>query len=87
MPDGKFDWLTVREQALAGVFVSLVIAITGTIAGSIAWIAFTVPSKLDDVILNQESMKKDQNELKTRFFVLEQSVSRQHERIIRLELQ
>lgn len=86
MPGEKFDWLTVKEQALAGVFVSLAIAITGTIAGSIAWIAFTVPSKLDDVIQNQEGMKKDQLELKARFFALEQTVYRQNERIIRLEL-
>lgn len=68
------NWQEIRAQTIASLIVVSVIAVIG----GIAYIAYTVPTKLDHVITNQE-------ELHTRIKTLENQNQLQEVRIIKLE--
>lgn len=68
------SWHKVKEQTLAGLLLTTVV----TIVGGIGYIAYTVPSKLDHVINNQE-------EFRARLIKLENHDENQEIRIIKLE--
>jgi hypothetical protein len=71
----SFNWREVKQEAIAGL---ITLSAAGAIGG-IGYIAYTVPSKLDHVIKNQE-------EYKGRIVKLEDQNESQEVRIIRLEL-
>lgn len=79
MADGRqqpsFSWREVKQEAIAGL---IIIAAVGVIGG-IGYIAYTVPSKLDHVIKNQE-------EYTGRLNKLEAQNENQEVRIIKLEM-
>lgn len=68
-------WRGVKQEAIAG----LVVLLAGGITTGIGFLVYTVPSKLDHVIQNQEAFK-------TRVGTLEETVRDHDVRIIKLEL-
>jgi len=73
-PDPSF-WRAVKQDTLAGIAIAGVIALTG----GIIYLVYTVPTKLDDVLINQVRFEKQVGKLEDR--VLD------HEnRLIKLEL-
>lgn len=68
-------WRGVKQEAIAG----LVVLLAGGITTGIGFLVYTVPSKLDHVIQNQEAFK-------TRVGALEETVRDHDVRIIKLEM-
>lgn len=73
--NSSFSWREVKQEALAGL---ITLSSLGAIGG-IAYIAYTVPQKLDHVIKNQE-------EFVQRITKLEDQYEAQQIRIVKLEL-
>jgi uncharacterized alkaline shock family protein YloU len=74
-PQPPFNWLQVKQEAIAGL---IVIAAAAAIGG-IGYIAYTVPSKLDHVLNNQE-------EFRGRIVKLETQGDAHEVRLIKLEM-
>ena len=68
-------WRSVRQEALAGIVVLAV----GSAGAGIFYLCYTVPTKLDDVLSNQQLIQKKVGEI-------EDKVSDHDVRIIKLEL-
>ena len=68
-------WQGVKQEALAG----LITISAASAIGGIAYIAYTVPTKLDDVLKNQE-------EYRGRITRLENRDANQEVRLIKLEM-
>jgi hypothetical protein len=71
----SFSWAGVKQEAIAG----LITIAAASAVGGIGYIAYTVPSKLDHVIKNQE-------EYRGRLIKLEAQNEEQEVRIIKLEM-
>jgi hypothetical protein len=68
-------WKGVRQEATAGLIIAgAVAAVTG-----IFYLSYTVPTKLDDVLSNQQ-------EIKSRFSKAEETIQDHEQRLIKLEL-
>jgi uncharacterized membrane protein YebE (DUF533 family) len=74
-PQTPFNWLLVKQEAIAG----LIVIASAAAIGGIGYIAYTVPSKLDHVLSNQE-------EFRARIVKLEAQGDTHEVRIIKLEL-
>ena len=74
-PSGSSFWRGVKQEAIAG----LVVLLAGGAITGIGFLVYTVPSKLDHLIQNQETFK-------TRIGELEDSVKDHDVRIIKLEM-
>ena len=74
--DERF-WIDVRKNVASW-------AIIGSIGG-IGWLSFSVPSRLDRVLLNQESFKIQVNGLRSDIMELQDLRRKNTERIERLE--
>jgi hypothetical protein len=68
-------WRGVKQEALAGLAVLAV----GSAAAGIFYLVYTVPTKLDDVLSNQQVIQKQVGEIEDK--VLDHDV-----RLIKLEL-
>ena len=68
-------WRGVRQEALAGI----VILAVGSAGAGIFYLCYTVPTKLDDVLSNQQLIQKKLGDVEDK--VLDHNV-----RIIKLEL-
>lgn len=68
-------WRGVRQEALAGIVVLAV----GSAGAGIFYLCYTVPTKLDDVLSNQQLIQKKLGEV-------EDTVHDHDVRIIKLEL-
>ena len=68
-------WRGVRQEALAGIVVLAV----GSAGAGIFYLCYTVPTKLDDVLSNQQLIQKKLGDVEDK--VLDQDV-----RIIKLEM-
>lgn len=68
-------WRGVKQEALAGLAVLAV----GSAAAGIFYLVYTVPTKLDDVLSNQQLIQKQVGEIEDK--VLDHDV-----RLIKLEL-
>jgi archaellum biogenesis protein FlaJ (TadC family) len=68
-------WRGVRQEALAGIVVLAV----GSAGAGIFYLCYTVPTKLDDVLSNQQVIQKKVGEIENK--VMEHDV-----RLIKLEL-
>lgn len=67
-------WQEVKAQAIAGT----VVVVTGSILAGIVYLVHTVPSQLNQVLLNQQTFRG-------RLETVERKVDDQNGRIIRLE--
>lgn len=67
-------WQEVKAQAIAGT----VVVVTGSILGGIVYLVHTVPSQLNQVLINQQTFRG-------RLEIVERDVKDQGYRIIRLE--
>jgi hypothetical protein len=67
-------WQEVKAQAIAGT----VVVVTGSILAGIVYLVHTVPSQLNQVLLNQQMFRG-------RLETVERKVDDQNGRIIRLE--
>jgi hypothetical protein len=68
-------WHGVRQEAIAGI----VVLVVGSVGAGIFYLCYTVPTKLDDVLSNQQLIQKKLGDV-------EDTVHDHDVRIIKLEL-